>query len=524
MPAHISHLAPAGAAAHAEPPPARARRKRLGRRAVLAAALPVAFTAFALPGAAQAADVNASAGKLFVVDRSFTGGVAENNDVQISVLGSSLVVKDDAGITIDPRNDAGCIRFNGNEARCVLSRVASVDGFFGPGADKIDHRAFIGGSMHMGDGLDRVFGGRREASGRAIQSMTYAGGSGSDAIGYGGASAGVVVDMADGLANDGKPGERDNVAADFEQLEGSDFADTLFGTPQADIIFGFGGRDIVAGGGGDDVFFTPLSSDGADDYHGGPGRDTIDYNGRTQPLTVTLDNVAADGESGEFDNVRSNVENVNGGAGQDTIESFGAFSRLDGRGARDILKGGDGPDTLIGGPGNDALESGSGIDVVDARDNEPDFVDCGTEADSLSRDVGEGTVRNCESIQVGVLRLTPGAASVAAGKAARLQLDWRHPQDWRKLRSVTLRLLHDDVAVGEVTIDPRGGKVTADGAVDLVSRASRVTHKGKAATARLALRIDASQAGRQLDLEVEATDVNGRRQLERGAGTLRVAR
>ncbi len=69
----------------------------------------------------------------------------------------------------------------------------------------------------------------------------------------------------------------------------------------------FGGNDIVAGGRGNDVF---RASDGADDYHGGPARDTINYGHRSQPLTIDLDNVADDGQAGEYDNVRSNVENI----------------------------------------------------------------------------------------------------------------------------------------------------------------------------------------------------------------------
>ncbi len=115
----------------------------------------------------------------------------------------------------------------------------------------------------------------------------------------------------------------------FEHLHGSNLRDTLFGTPGPDRISGLGDRDIIAGGHGDDIFDSRVK-DGADDYHGGPGRDTILYVGRTQPLTVQLDNIATDGEAGEFDNVRSNVEDIIGGSGADRLNSFGAFSRLEG--------------------------------------------------------------------------------------------------------------------------------------------------------------------------------------------------
>jgi hypothetical protein len=60
--------------------------------------------------------------------------------------------------------------------------------------------------------------------------------------------------------------------------------------------------------------------------------------------------------------------------------------------------------------------------------------------------------------------------------------------------------------------------------VKLVRKASRLSHKGKTVTARLAIRLDESLAGQTLTAEVEATDTRGRRQLERNAATIRVAK
>jgi hypothetical protein len=105
-----------------------------------------------------------------------------------------------------------------------------------------------------------------------------------------------------------------------------------------------------------------------------------------------------------------------------------------------------------------------------------------------------------------------------------VELSWRHPQGWRKLRTVTLRLTDDGVAVGEVTITPRDGKVAAGGVARIARPDTALTRRGKAVRARLGLRVDPSVAGRRLHLEVEATDTQGRRQLERDAATLRVAR
>jgi hypothetical protein len=84
--------------------------------------------------------------------------------------------------------------------------------------------------------------------------------------------------------------------------------------------------------------------------------------------------------------------------------------------------------------------------------------------------------------------------------------------------------MRDGAAVGDVTIRPRGERIEADGAVKVARRGTRLTRSGKTVTARLALRIDASMAGQKLGLEVEAADNQGRRQLERDAGTISVAK
>jgi hypothetical protein len=89
---------------------------------------------------------------------------------------------------------------------------------------------------------------------------------------------------------------------------------------------------------------------------------------------------------------------------------------------------------------------------------------------------------------------------------------------------VTLRLIHDGVAVGEVIVHPRSGRIEADGVAKVARGGTRLTRRGKTVTARLALRIDASMTGQGLGLEVEATDKKGRRQLERDAATIRVAK
>jgi hypothetical protein len=89
---------------------------------------------------------------------------------------------------------------------------------------------------------------------------------------------------------------------------------------------------------------------------------------------------------------------------------------------------------------------------------------------------------------------------------------------------VTLRLYRGDARVGHVAIRPRSDLVTAHGALRLIRTDTRLAHQGKTVSARLVLRLDRSLAGRRLRLEVEAVDRDGARQLERDAGSIRVAR
>ncbi len=498
---HRRSLLAARERARADTPHAGVRRRAI----VFAALLPVAFAA-AAPTAANAADVGMSGSVLFINESRAN----EANRITVSPFGAGrVIVSDTAGET----GGSGCRVFNG-DMDCPTPQ--SVQVVTGGGDDRVEYRVSAGGIVHLGDGNDQMVGGERERIGQ-MQEVTYAGGGGYDVLYYVGADQGVTVDMADRKAEDGRPGDRENVIEDFEFLYGSEHRDTLLGTPGADSIAGLGERDLIAGGGGDDMFYSPLR-DGADDYHGGPGSDTMVYIGRTQPLNVSLDNTTNDGEAGEFDLVRSNVENIMGGSGADTLNSFSAFSRLEGFGGADTLIGGDGPDTLIGGTGADNIQAGAGADVIDARDGGPDAIDCGTEKDTLTRDAAEGITRSCEQVAVGVLRLADRTVTAKDGRAT-VELRWRHPRDWRSLKGVTVRVLEKGVPVGKVTIDPAGQRVRAEGAVTLGRKAAKVTRKGKDVTARVTLGLKETSAKR-LTVEVEAADRDGRRQLVRGAGSI----
>ncbi|HEX8912878.1 MAG TPA: hypothetical protein VF796_11000, partial [Humisphaera sp.] len=97
---------------------------------------------------------------------------------------------------------------------------------------------------------------------------------------------------------------------------GGDGNDTLTGGGGNDTLNGGNGNDVERGGGGKDTFV------------GGAGEDTADYSAYTAAVKVDLDNVADDGATGEGDNVESDVEDIKGGSGADTLVGDGDANKL----------------------------------------------------------------------------------------------------------------------------------------------------------------------------------------------------
>src|SRR3984885_14456933 len=113
--------------------------------------------------------------------------------------------------------------------------------------------------------------------------------------------------------------------------------DPIPGDDGDDIIHGEAGNDTIDGGAGSDQMF------------GDDNKDTVTYASRTNDVSVTLDGVANDGESGQDDLVDDSFEVIIGGSGNDTIDASASV------GPRELL-GEDGNDTIIGENGNDLLD------------------------------------------------------------------------------------------------------------------------------------------------------------------------
>jgi serralysin len=101
---------------------------------------------------------------------------------------------------------------------------------------------------------------------------TFNGGAGVDWVLYTHSLVGVTVTL-DGVANDGMPGEGDNVGADVENVVGSEESDVLEGNGADNRLHGLDGDDTLRGRGGHDTLFGDA---GFDTLKGGLGFDSCD--------------------------------------------------------------------------------------------------------------------------------------------------------------------------------------------------------------------------------------------------------
>ena len=139
--------------------------------------------------------------------------------------------------------------------------------------------------------------------------------------------------------------------------------DTGYGNAGDDYLSGGRDADSLFGGDGDDVLH---GGDGFDTLDGGAGIDTADFSGQAVGTTIYLhDAVFGSGHAYDQQELITNIENVIGTDGADTIWGDDQANRLDGGLGDDTLHGGLGDDTFVLEDGADSLDGGDGIDTVD---------------------------------------------------------------------------------------------------------------------------------------------------------------
>jgi Ca2+-binding RTX toxin-like protein len=197
------------------------------------------------------------------------------------------------------------------------------------------------------------------------------------------------------LGNDGVYGSSDGAdsisgGSGNDYLVGLDGDDTINGFGGDDQIDGGNGNDLLSGGDGNDSFAEGTPGNGADVMSGGDGLDRVSYSESYNPVSVTLDGVANDGQAGEGDNVGVDVETVLGGVADDTLVGNAAANTLIGDSGNDNLQGSGGDDYLNGGYGNDTISGGDGADTMQG-DLGDDTITGGDGADKMQGDLGDDT-------------------------------------------------------------------------------------------------------------------------------------
>ncbi|MCD6076315.1 MAG: Hemolysin-type calcium-binding region [Ramlibacter sp.] len=183
------------------------------------------------------------------------------------------------------------------------------------------------------------------------------GGDGSDTVHYGpdgGATGGIVVDLAAGTAQDGT-GSTDSLSG-IENVIGTLFGDSIVGDGADNHLEGLDGSDYLQGGSGVDTLLGGAGDDtlggglGGDLMDGGDGFDTVLYGQAGIGIEVNLAN-----GSNNADDILLNIEGVVGSAHAD---------QLTGSNVANVLDGGAGADTLAGGGGHDTYFVDDAGDVV----------------------------------------------------------------------------------------------------------------------------------------------------------------
>lgn len=162
--------------------------------------------------------------------------------------------------------------------------------------------------------------------------------------------------------------------------------DVLIGGPGADRLEGGNGNDSLQGEGGND---TLIGGAGADVFVGGGESDLVRYDDRNLAVFVSVGVGADDGPMHERDDVRSDIERVWGGPGDDRISNAGTMAVQ--------FRGLNGHDQLTGGPAADRLEGGNGNEILRGKGG-ADEVLCGRGSDGYDDDSSDIVGSDCEYV------------------------------------------------------------------------------------------------------------------------------
>jgi CSLREA domain-containing protein len=170
-------------------------------------------------------------------------------------------------------------------------------------------------------------------------------------------------------------GGNDKLSAEGGLATGSALAIPVLlnGDAGNDKLTGGTTNDVMNGGAGKDACNALKPADGTDVCNGGSQTDTTSYAKRTGAVSLDPDGAADDGSAGENDTTATDVENLTGGKGGDTLVATATGGN--------VAKGGGGNDTITvtdGISGNDIANGGGGIGDSCTSDSGDVEIDCET--------------------------------------------------------------------------------------------------------------------------------------------------
>jgi len=222
-------------------------------------------------------------------------------------------------------------------------------------------------TLYGGDGIDTLLGGDGNDVLDGGNGNDYIdGGAGIDKVSFLSSAVGVNISVSpsDPTTATATDGIYTDTIVNVEIIEGSNYNDVLSGTTANNTLLGGGGDDTLDGGGGIDTL------------DGGAGTDIVSFASYgTTPVTVNVTGGNSVATAGSDTITLINIEELIGGAGNDTIS---------GDGLNNIFFGGAGNDTLAGGIGSDTIHGDDGNDVI--------FGDLASTANSTSPSDGADTL------------------------------------------------------------------------------------------------------------------------------------
>ena len=250
---------------------------------------------------------------------------------------------------------------------------------------------------------------------------SLSGGPGNDTVSYEARNDPITVAI-DGQANDGAPGEGDDIASDVEIVKGGTAGDTMTGSGGPNWFYGMDGNDNIQGGAGDD--------------------------------------------------------NLRGDGGDDTVLGEDGTDDVSGGGEDDVLDGGRGTDHVYGEYVNGCIVRicVGGADEIRARDGARDVVDCGEGTDRAALDQLDETIDTCEAVDRAATDSPGGGRVLTNGIVVRMTV----PGAGRVTVRATARGARKPIKIGRVS-----RVVRRAGPVELVIKMSAASRRALRARGKL---------------------------------------